>query len=61
MYKDTCGLKTWANHYVTKDKQKTTKPPQPKRPANPPARFAFRLKAKQRSNKERGGAQQKHT
>ena len=25
-----------------------------KRPANPPARFAFRLKAKHRSNKERG-------
>ena len=30
-----------------------------KRPANPPARFAFRHKAKQRSNKERGRAQQK--
>ena len=29
-----------------------------KRPANPPARFAFRHKAKQRSNKERGRAQQ---
>ena len=29
-----------------------------KRPANPPARFAFRLKSRQRSNKERGRAQQ---
>ena len=32
-----------------------------KRPANPPARFALRLKAKQRSNKERGRAQQTNT
>ena len=29
-----------------------------KRPANPPARFAFRVKSRQRSNKERGRAQQ---
>ena len=38
---------------------KQTKKRNQKRPANPPARFAFRHKAKQRSNKERGRAQTK--
>ena len=37
--------------------QTKNKKPNQKRPANPPARFAFRQKAKQRSNKERGRAQ----
>ena len=40
-------------------KQKQTKKRNQQRPANPPARFAFRQKTKQRSNKERGRAQTK--
>ena len=55
MYKDTCA-KTLANHHETNKKQQNHH--NQKRSANPPARFAFRHKAKQRSNKERGRAQQ---
>ena len=43
---------------ITKTKPNKKQQNHQKRPANPPARFAFRLKAKQRSNKERGRAQQ---
>ena len=42
----------------TPTNKKTKKTHNQKRPANPPARFAFRHKARQRSNKERGRAQQ---
>ena len=41
-----------------KQKQETGK--QQQRPANPPARFAFRRKSESKTTKERGRAQQKH-
>ena len=51
--------KLWQIITKNKENQNNTTTANQKRPANPPARFAFRHKAKQRSNKKRGRAQQK--